>query len=58
MVAGVVNIILRVPVWMQVTHLLLADAVWIVLILTTASALAHEPEPAPSEAPARVPAMV
>lgn len=58
MVAGVVNIILRVPVWMQVTHLLLADAVWIVLVLTTASALAHVPEEAREEEVARVPAMV
>jgi heme A synthase len=53
--AGVVNIVLRVPIWMQLTHLLLADAVWIALVLTAATALqvhpAAEPrrEPAPGE---------
>ncbi|CAA9304269.1 MAG: Heme A synthase, cytochrome oxidase biogenesis protein Cox15-CtaA [uncultured Gemmatimonadetes bacterium] len=41
--AGLVNIVLRVPIWMQLTHLFLADCVWIALVLTTASALAHEP---------------
>jgi len=43
--AGALNIVLRVPIWMQLTHLLLADAVWIALVLTTASALQVEPAP-------------
>jgi heme a synthase len=39
-VAGVVNVILLAPVWMQLVHLLLADFVWISYILVAAQALA------------------
>lgn len=39
--AGVVNILLHAPVWLQLTHLLLADLFWIALVLTAASALAQ-----------------
>lgn len=35
--AGMVNLFLLAPVWMQIVHLLLADMVWIVLILLTLS---------------------
>ena len=35
--AGVVNLVLLAPVWMQLLHLLLADALWIVLVLLCAS---------------------
>lgn len=42
--AGVVNVILLAPVWMQLVHLLLADLVWILLILSSASALAAPQE--------------
>jgi heme A synthase len=38
--AGTINVVLLAPVWMQIVHLLLADAVWIALILTGAAALA------------------
>ena len=31
--AGALNVILLAPVWMQITHLLLADLVWIALVL-------------------------
>ncbi len=31
--AGAVNLILLAPVWMQITHLLLADSLWIGLVL-------------------------
>jgi heme A synthase len=48
--AGAINIALRVPVWMQLTHLFLADCVWIALVLTAASALADEPVEAAGEA--------
>ncbi|HEX8692694.1 MAG TPA: COX15/CtaA family protein [Longimicrobium sp.] len=41
--AGAVNVVLLAPVWMQLVHLLLADAVWIALVCTTASALAERP---------------
>jgi heme A synthase len=37
--AGVVNVLLLAPVWMQMVHLLLADLVWIVLVWLTAVAL-------------------
>jgi heme A synthase len=37
--AGLVNLILLAPVWMQIVHLLLADLVWIFLILLTAETL-------------------
>ncbi len=38
--AGLLNVYLQAPVWMQITHLLLADGVWIALILLTATQLA------------------
>ena len=47
--AGVVNLALLVPVGMQLVHLLMADAVWIALVLTSAAALA-DPAHAPSAA--------
>jgi heme A synthase len=37
--AGFLNIYLRAPVWLQLVHLLLADLVWIALVLLAASAL-------------------
>ncbi len=40
--AGLLNVFLLAPVWMQIVHLLLADGVWIVLVLLTASALAEK----------------
>jgi heme A synthase len=45
LVAGVVNVLLLAPVWMQMLHLLIADLSWILLVLLAASALA-EREPA------------
>ena len=39
LVAGMVNLILLAPVWMQIVHLFLADLVWIALILLTAQTL-------------------
>ena len=43
--AGVLNVALLAPIWMQIVHLLLADALWITLVLTTASVLAVRAEP-------------
>ncbi len=40
--AGGINILLLAPVWMQLVHLLLADFLWIALVLTGA-ALAADP---------------
>jgi cytochrome c oxidase assembly protein subunit 15 len=42
-VAGLANLALLAPVWMQLVHLVLADAVWIALVLMGASALEEEP---------------
>jgi cytochrome c oxidase assembly protein subunit 15 len=39
-VAGVANVVLLAPVWMQMVHLLLADLVWISYIVVAAQALA------------------
>ena len=36
--AGVLNLALLAPIWMQIVHLLLADAVWIALVLFVAEA--------------------
>ena len=38
-VAGVANLLLLAPVWMQIVHLLLADLVWISLVLLCAGTL-------------------
>ncbi len=40
--AGVLNVVLLAPIWMQLVHLLLADWVWIVLVLFSADRLAEE----------------
>jgi heme A synthase len=40
-VAGLTNVALLAPVWLQLTHLLLADLVWIVLVLLGAAVLAQ-----------------
>jgi hypothetical protein len=33
-----VNIVLLAPVWMQILHLLLADLLWVALVVTTLEA--------------------
>ena len=47
-VIGGVNVTLKAPVWMQLVHLLMADLVWICLVLLSAVALAR-----PATSPAR-----
>lgn len=42
--AGGLNVLLLAPVWMQVVHLLLADVLWIYLVLTAAASLAASRE--------------
>ena len=49
-VLGFVNVWLLAPVWMQITHLLVADLLWIALVLLTASALARRSAPATTSA--------
>jgi len=51
--AGILNIALAAPGWLQVVHLLLAQALWLALVLTAADVLAR-----PAEAGAAQPAAV
>ena len=37
--AGLLNVALLAPVWMQLVHLLLADLLWIALVLLAARSL-------------------
>ncbi|NWG19252.1 MAG: COX15/CtaA family protein [Chloroflexi bacterium] len=46
LIAGYINVALQAPVWMQLVHLFLADAVWIALVLLAASALRESTVPA------------
>jgi cytochrome c oxidase assembly protein subunit 15 len=49
MLGGLVNVLLLAPVWMQMVHLLVADALWIGFVLLGAQVLAKaEPAPAAS----------
>lgn len=42
--AGIVNVFLKAPVWMQVVHLLLADLVWIGFVLLAIEYLVGAPD--------------
>jgi heme A synthase len=42
LIAGLINVFLLAPVWMQLVHLFLADIVWISLIFLTASVLTEK----------------
>lgn len=42
LIAGLVNVILLAPVWMQLLHLLLADLIWILLVLLGSATLAAQ----------------
>jgi cytochrome c oxidase assembly protein subunit 15 len=46
--AGLANVLLLAPVWLQVAHLVLADAVWIALVLVGGWTLAPGREALPS----------
>ncbi len=52
---GSLNVVLLAPIPMQLIHLLLADIVWIVLILLTAATLAEQPAVAPQRVREAVP---
>ena len=43
---GLLNVTLLAPVWLQLAHLLLADLLWLALVLTAAAALARAPDEA------------
>jgi heme A synthase len=47
-VAGVVNVVLLAPVWMQLLHLLLADVLWITLVLLGAVVLRRHTSAVPA----------
>jgi cytochrome c oxidase assembly protein subunit 15 len=49
LVAGFLNVVLLAPVWMQLVHLLLADAVWILFVLLGANVLSRQPVALTSE---------
>jgi heme A synthase len=42
--AGAVNVLLLTPIWMQLVHLLLADLLWLSLVLLGASSLSQTAE--------------
>jgi heme A synthase len=42
--AGLLDVALLAPVWLQLVHLAMADCVWVVLVLTGAASLAVAPE--------------
>ena len=44
-VVGLLNVWLLAPVWMQLVHLLMADSVWIALVLLCASLLRSDHAP-------------
>jgi heme A synthase len=48
LLAGAVNVVLLAPVWLQLTHLLLADVIWVTYVLLAADVLAHAAAPAPA----------
>ena len=56
LVAGVVNLILLAPVWLQILHLVLADLLWIALVLMGGALLLPEDEAAEEAVPAVAPA--
>jgi heme A synthase len=42
---GALNVVLKAPIWIQLSHLLLADLIWIALVLLSATTLARAPQP-------------
>ena len=42
---GALNIVLQAPVWMQLLHLVTADAVWVCLVMLTATSFVAEAPP-------------
>jgi heme A synthase len=47
--AGLLNVALLAPVWLQIVHLLLADLLWLALVLLSASSLAQRTTASGSE---------
>ena len=42
---GMFNVLLAAPGWMQLIHLLVADVLWVVVVLTTVQIWGLEPRP-------------
>lgn len=40
---GLLNVLLLAPVWLQILHLLVADTLWISLVLASASLVLERP---------------
>lgn len=47
--AGILNVLLLAPTWMQIVHLFLADSVWITLVLLSAATLTASPREVKAE---------
>ena len=45
LLAGAVNVVLLAPVWLQLVHLLLADVLWVTLVVLVAALLDAEALP-------------
>jgi cytochrome c oxidase assembly protein subunit 15 len=58
LVAGALNVLLLAPVWLQLVHLLVADALWLAAVLLSAATLAPGPgdQPAGARSPVAAPA--
>ncbi|HEU4322487.1 MAG TPA: COX15/CtaA family protein [Roseiflexaceae bacterium] len=56
LVVGAVNVYLLAPIWMQLFHLLMAQIVWLALVLLGAEILAEQPDRLPATVPAVTPA--
>lgn len=54
-VAGLVNVVLLAPVWMQLVHLLMADLIWLAVVRAGMMALAAQPAAAPAAEPVPAP---
>ena len=50
-IGGFVNLALLAPIWMQLVHLVIADLVWLSLVLLTAAALAVPSAPSLAQRP-------
>lgn len=44
LLAGLINVILLAPVWMQLVHLFLADLIWITLVMFAATSVSQDVE--------------
>ena len=41
--AGVINVLVLASMWMQITHLFIAESLWIALVFLTAELIVFEP---------------